>query len=92
MQLKRYGLYVWNRLLPREFSSLSYLGFWRSTNHGLLYDTMTLPSDLSYPLLWFVAPLILGWPFGLLISDSILVTNLCTFVFTLWVQVQVLAD
>jgi hypothetical protein len=45
---------------------------------------MTLPSDLSYPLLWFVAPLILGWPFGLLISDSILVTKLCTIVFTLW--------
>ena len=38
MRLKRFGLYVWSILLLRRFSSLSFLGSWRSTNHGLLYD------------------------------------------------------
>lgn len=44
MRLKRYGLYVWSKLLLRRFSSLSFLGSWRSTNHGLLYD----PNPIFY--------------------------------------------
>ena len=42
MQLKRFGPYVWNRLFHRKFSFLSYLGSWRSTNPGQLYESTHL--------------------------------------------------
>ncbi|GMQ09476.1 hypothetical protein CsSME_00052845 [Camellia sinensis var. sinensis] len=42
MWLKRFGLFVWSPLFHRKFSSLAYLGSWRSTNHGLWYESTLL--------------------------------------------------